>query len=243
LTRTATVLALSLSLAGCSKRSAEPESAPPRAPSNVEARGNPGSMHESLYALTAARDRLVAGDLDGARRGLQRVVEDAVPSMAPEAWRPHVEDLRDAAASGAEGETIASLSQAVADGARACGACHAEVDGGPRWVGQDLPPPQDQMGRHVWAADRMWEGLIGPAPGRWHSAARALADEVTHGGGLFTGLDLNTAAAAARLHDRVHQIGEAGGRSELTDEDRTGLYATFIGACAECHGLTGRGPK
>lgn len=244
MTRTALLLVLTLGLTSCSKRASAPQPAPPDRPASaVQAHGDSGAMHERLVALTGARDRLVAGDLDGARAGLQRVVEDAVPSMAPEAWRPHVEDLRDATASGAESDTIADLSKAVAEGARACGACHRQVGGGPSWVKQDLPAPEDAMGRHVWAADRMWEGLIGPAPDRWRSAAQTLTDEVDHDGALFAGLDLKTAAAASRLHDRVHTLGAAGQRDELSDEDRAGLYGTFIAACAECHELTGGGPR
>lgn len=243
MSRVVSLLLLSTALVACSKRPSTSEPTPPRPAQGVQAHGEPGAMHERLLAVTGARDRVIAGDLEGARASLQQVAEETVPAMAPQAWRPHLEDLRDAAAEGAEADTLATLARSVADAGRACGACHTDVGSGPRWVGQDVPAPEDQMGRHVWASDRMWEGLIGPGSGRWQSAALALADEVGHGGGLFQGLDLATTAAASRLHDRVHELGAAGGRVEISDEDRTSLYAAFIGACAECHTLTGRGPR
>ncbi len=231
-----------LALVSCSKKPAEP-AASGIEPSAVQAEGGGGAMHVRLLALTRARDLIVAGDLAGARDRLQQIADDAVPSMAPAAWTPHLEDLRDAAATGAETGDVAGLSKAVALGAKACGDCHGETGGGPRWVGQPVPPPGEQMARHVWASDRMWEGLIGPSTERWEQAAAALDAEVDDSSALYAGLDLATASQASKLHQRVHELGEAGRRASLSADDRVELYAAFVGACAECHTVTGRGPR
>jgi hypothetical protein len=234
-------LALLLALS-CGKQAPAPDK-PAVSSSQVEAQGDPGAMHTRLQALTIARDRLVAGDLPGAREQFQALADDAVPSLAPEAWRAPLEDLRDAAASGAEASSVAASAKAVAQGARACGACHGTMGGGPRWVAQPLPAPEALMARHVWASDRMWEGLIGPDPERWRVGTAALATEAGDSAALFSGIDLATASQASKLHSRLHELADAGDRAGLEPSDQVELYAAFVGACADCHSLLKRGPR
>ena len=199
-------------------------------------------MHERLAHVTQARDFLVSGDVDASRAQLQWLAENETPSMGPPAWAPHLTDLRDAATEGVESGGRTDLAEAIADAGRACGACHKTAGGGPRFEPVSVPSPEAQMARHQWAADRMWEGLVAPDADRWRQAADVLRAEVIDGTALYAGVSLEQAGAAARLHERVHALGEAGTHSGDA-RDRGELYGAYIAACADCHELLGRSPE
>lgn len=229
-----------LALVACPKAPRVPDEG--RVTSHVVAEGDVAAMHERLNHVTQARDFVIAGSLDQARAQLQWVAENETPSMAPAAWVEPLTDLRDGAASGAEAKDGSELAGAVADVGRACGACHTSVGSGPRFETVSVPPPEAQMARHVWAADRMWEGLIAPDAGRWRQAADVLMFEVMDGNALYAGVSLETAGAAARLHERVHALGEASTHSRDA-ADRAQLYGAFVAACADCHGVLDRASR
>lgn len=239
--RSALLLVPVLLLAACPKQQgALSDSAPVH--SNVVADGDPGPMHARLAHLTSARDRLAAGRLEEARSELQWIAENEAPSMSPEAWRPHLEDLRDGAAEGAEAQGVADMALAIAQSARACGSCHLQIGSGPSFQTVQIPGESDQMARHTWSSDRMWEGLIGPDGERWRAAAGVLREEVVDGTSLYADVSLEKAASAAALHERVHELAELGSDPMLDGGDQAAIYASFLAACADCHTALERGP-
>jgi cytochrome c553 len=229
-----------LILVACPKPTKVPDE--DRVSSHVVAEGDVAAMHERLAHVTSARDLLIRGSLDDARAQLQWIAENEAPTMAPAAWVAHLQDLRDSAAVGAESTDRSGLASAIADTAGACGACHDSIQGGPRFEPVSVPAPDQQMARHIWAADRMWEGLVGPDAVRWVASADVLNAEVVDSSALYSGVSLEQAGAAARLHERVHALGAAGQHSGDA-ADRAELYGAFLAACAECHDLLGRGPR
>ncbi len=72
---------------------------------------------------------------------------------------------------------------AVADMAQACGGCHLALSGpnfsGSSPAGEESSVVAD-MERHRWAADRMWEGLVGPSETAWLAGAATLEDAPRH---------------------------------------------------------------
>ncbi len=235
---------LLLALVACSKKPASPAAdGASSVSSSVQATGDAEVMHARLATLTAARDHVIAGRHDEARTLLQQISQDIAPSMAPEAWREPLRDLRDSAAEGAETDDLPTLAEAVADSARACGACHAAVGARPAFVEVEVPAEDAAMARHVWAADRMWEGLVAREPARWGRAAAVLSGETADNSTLYAGLSLAEAADAARLHDRVHQLTEGGDLERADPRDQVEVYGAFLATCADCHDATGRGPR
>ena len=198
-------------------------------------------MHVRLMHATQARDFLIKGQPDEARAQLQWLI-DNVPSEGPPARQVHLQDLRDAANEGLAASDASGLGEAIADVGRACGACHQTSGEGPRF--QPVPPPDTDaaMARHVWAADRMWEGLVAPDPDRWLQAADLLRVEVVDFDALYAGVDLETAGDAARLHSRVHALSDLG-RVAGESADRAERYGAYVAACADCHALLERGPR
>lgn len=225
-----------VTLLACSKPTAPPEG--PVASSSVQAEGDTQVMHDRLTRLTAARDSVIHGRHDEARSTLQTVADETMPGNAPGAWRVHLQDMRDLAAAGAESSDAQDLAEAVSGLARTCGSCHAQLDATPRFVAVPTPAADQHMAAHAWAADRMWEGLIGPDTNRWIRASTVLRTETAEGGSLYAGLSLEDAAAAAQLHQRVHDLGESTAAARSGAADRASVYAALIQTCATCHART-----
>jgi hypothetical protein len=102
-------------------------------------------------------------------------------------------------------------------------------------VGNEAPDGGSQeamMIRHLWAADRMWEGLVGPSNESWIAGARAMAETQpelarvfrasTGGMGSESFLsEVNTLARAA-----VSATGQA---------ERGKIYGELLNTCNRCH--------
>ncbi len=183
--------------------------------------------HERFAYATMMRTALIHGYPERARRHAEQLSErlsgtesDALAAIA-----------REAAAAG----DVGTMAVAVARVAEGCGACHAQNRIQPMFLGH-LPEPQGdtlvaRMGRHIWAADRMWAGLISHAVVPWQEGAQMLKRDPFFG-----------AAAAGVPGDQVRRV------SELADEaakpqswgSRALLYGRFLATCAECHQANAR---
>lgn len=93
------------------------------------------------------------------------------------------------------------------------------------------------MQRHQWAADRLWEGLIGPSDAAWSRGIRMLAEAPLHG----TEPSWDTASDGDELARRVHELGSEAA-SALLPHARATVYGEMLGLCADCHTRTGGGP-
>jgi hypothetical protein len=95
------------------------------------------------------------------------------------------------------------------------------------------------MIRHRWAADRLWEGLIGPSDTAWTAGASALIDAPLYTDALTR--DVEQYEPVTALTWTVHDIGaRALMESDLTA--RAALYGQLLGTCAHCHELLKIGP-
>ncbi len=127
---------------------------------------------------------------------------------------------------------IPAAAAATADIGKACGACHrkgagpkVEVSATPT-AGKSL---KSRMRRHVWATDRLWEGLYGPSEAAWKAGAEALSGEpfpkaVYKKGGV------HARSAADRLK---RLVGDAA--TQKTPDARAKMYASLLETCSSCH--------
>jgi hypothetical protein len=212
------------------------------APGDQATPGSAAAMHAGMGQLlvdaTAARDLLIAGRLDAARKHLKAVATAPTPADLPEGAEPSLEALRTAARSGQGADRPETLAPAIAKVGAACGGCHSAFAGGPGLSTPPRLPTEGHMARHSWAAERMWEGLIAPSVARYEMGAAALLMESGSDEGLYAGLDPSEMRAASVLHKLVHADAEL---AATTDEQgrRVELYGALIGACAECHAIKG----
>jgi hypothetical protein len=95
------------------------------------------------------------------------------------------------------------------------------------------------MQRHLWAADRMWEGLVGPSDTAWQAGVVALADAQLAPEAMADDRTLPKEVFA--LAEQAHEIGAKGG-DEKDPAKRAELYGRYLGTCAACHAEIGVEP-
>ena len=188
-------------------------------------------MHLQLAAADGIERAIAVGDLDGARDEARRIASQPALDVLPE-WRPYFDDIRAAASQIADSSELTSAAKTMARLGRSCARCHEASDARIDFP-RSLPPTEasglrPQMAGHQWAADQMWQGLIGPSEERWQSGARKLAGApltmTAESGELGIADD---AARAKLLATRALTVGDGDGR--------TTLYGDLLATCAHCH--------
>lgn len=210
-------------LAGC---------AGPGGTASEDASPEPG-MYPHFFRVGLVQNALVHGRLEEAREPARWLAQRGGPSDLPRGSETWVEELRQAAARVADARGVAEASMAAGRMAGACGACHRRFDGGPDLV-VPAAPESGQL-PHIWAADRLWEGLIDPSDASWEVGARLLSTVA------FTP-SMEPPPGIADLVRQAHELGESALETDAPSQ-RAELYGTLLGTCAECHrrvGVTGR---
>lgn len=196
-------------------------------------------MFAHFDRATAAHDALVRGELDRAREAAEWIAEHQEPrsgSGTPPELQMQMQSL---ATQVSLARSLPEANRAAAQMGRTCGECHAANGVEPRFLIGTAPPegtgPQAEMARHVWAAERMWEGLVGPGDHQWRYGAEAL-----RGGWLDPQDVVANPEDRARIRALVRQVYELGTQAEGTTdrEARADLYGEFLNTCYECHLLT-----
>jgi hypothetical protein len=128
--------------------------------------------------------------------------------------------------------------------AKTCGNCHLVNDvrlafGYDRRPREDLDDVVTHMQRHQWAADRLWEGLIGPSDAAWNRGTDMLMDAPLRPTEVANATALN--GNLSKIVRRIHALGGIGTETRTPDA-RSELYAEILGLCASCHTLLGGGP-
>lgn len=201
-------------------------------------------MHEHLRQISAIKAFIIAGQLEDLREPAMWLAEHETAPGLPDHWKPYVAEMRRYARQVGSARHLGIAAASVSQMARVCGDCH-QASGVSVAFGDDESPPEDvhsivtQMQRHLWAADRMLEGLIGPSDVAWGRAADALA-EVT-----LRPSDIARTAGQEPLVNvlatRARTLGEDCGQA-VSSGLRSALYGELLSVCASCHGVTGGGP-
>jgi hypothetical protein len=89
---------------------------------------------------------------------------------------------------------------------------------------------------HMWAADRMWKGLVTPSAVSWNNGVAALAGApLTEESFSADAENIDRVVALAR---EVHELAATGRRAPDLDA-RAEVMGRFLATCAECHQLLG----
>lgn len=184
--------------------------------------------------VAALQLAIARGDLVAAGEAARRVEEaEAIPGI-PQGWEEDVTQLRRYAEAIRSARTFSVAAEAAAYMVASCGDCHVSHEVGPIFSQVPAAPEVgevDHMVEHVWAADRMWEGLMIPSDQRWMAGARVLADHAVPMQLLAQG--------TSPLGVQLKALGlEAMG--DRTLDERAGRYAEILNTCADCHLRSGQ---
>jgi hypothetical protein len=201
-------------------------------------------MHEHLTRIGTIKAEIVAGRLAGVREPAIWLADHETVAGLPVDFEPYVAQMRSYARHVIEARDLVTAAIAVSQMARACGNCHL-VNGVELEFGYDRLPRQDledvvtHMQRHQWAADRLWEGLIGPSDNAWNRGADMLIDVPLNADDVTTATEQFD--EISKMARRIHALGGIGTET-VTPDARSELYGEVIGLCATCHVLLARGP-
>jgi hypothetical protein len=192
-------------------------------------------MHASFDTVRGIERLLIRGKLDDARYFAQvlATAPDA-PGLAP--WASQIALVRQRAAAVAAAPGIDEACRREAQLAAACASCHADASAAPEFqppptLPADQPTVAARMARHQWAADRIWEGMVGEADDAWRAGLDVLAAAPLS----WPTLGSDRAGLARRLQQLADQARHPA-RSDLAE--RTRLYGELLVTCAACHTAT-----
>ncbi len=219
-------------------RSVDAAAAPATAPIPETEREH---MQGHFEAVRDAERAVIRGDLATARDRGSWIAEHAEhPALAD--WQPYVEDVRAAGRELAAASDLAMAAPRVAVLARRCAACH-EARAAIVTFDWEPEPAADStlasvMARHRWAAERLWEGVVGPSDARWSEGATSLA-AVT-----FDTMLVGKPGDTSRLRDIATTITVLARKAIRTEDPvaRVALYGALLQTCASCHALTRDAP-
>jgi len=193
-------------------------------------------MKEHFAAVRVIQRAIVTARLEVARERA-RWIADHDEHSDLDGWKPHVDGMRAAARELAAATDLETAARFTAKLGRRCAACHearTAVVAFP-WEPEpeNVPGLTAQMKRHEWAAERLWEGIVGPSDQLWRSGAETLfAARLDVDVAAKRGDATEVKAAAARLH----ALADEARRTNDTPE-RAKLYGDLLSTCAGCHAL------
>ncbi|HWO26662.1 MAG TPA: hypothetical protein VNO30_48365 [Kofleriaceae bacterium] len=188
-------------------------------------------MHQSFDLVRAIERLLIRGKLEEAKRLANTIaIAPAEPAHGP--WAAYAAAVRDRAMAVARATTVDEALRKETLLATACGDCHREHHGSAMFESPPPPPPDAptldrRMARHRWAADRLWEAVVGDADGAWQGALEVLA-----------AAPLELGADRAALARELQRVASTARRAKRPVIDRAGTYGEILVICAGCHAKT-----
>lgn len=184
--------------------------------------------------VSAARDAVLKNDTSQIRAEMSWM---AASTSLPANLAPPVASPAGTTASAEESDEARAAALFLGELGLACGGCHQGH--GPRLP--EVTPPTSAAGvlphmhRHIWAIDRMWEGLMAPDDLRWNQGVALLAG-MDLDPDPFAGKD-GQDSPAGYLAPWIRRIGLESLRTG--DAPMRGrLYGDLLATCAECHAGT-----
>ncbi len=202
------------------------------------------NMHEQLGRIGTIKSSIIAGKLEGVRDPATWLADHVTIAGLPGGFEPYIAQMRTYARHIIETKDLVSAAESVSKMAATCGACHM-ANGIALEFGYDQVPREDvedvitHMQRHQWAADRLWDGLIGPSDSAWKRGADMLVDVPLASDDVTIATEHH--AEIGNITRRLHDLGSSGAGT-VTPDERSKLYGEVIGLCADCHVMLGRGP-
>ena len=234
-------LALALAvLAGCADATASGRAGSGSGPGSGSGSDAPSSrfehdmlvrfhMHENFGLVRAIERLLLRGKLDEARE-LAHGIAIAPEEPGMTAWAAQATRVRERAAALASAKTLDEALVADAKLASECASCHVASGvmpefGSPPALPPDRPTVEARMTRHLWASERLWEGLVGGADDSWRAGLDVLALAPLPASQV--GPDR---AVFARNLQRLAETAR-----KLRTNDHSAAYAEILSTCVTCH--------
>lgn len=193
-------------------------------------------MHRQLSRTVDIQSGIVLGDVQRARSAATWIATHEEVEHFPAALDSYRAEIRGYAALIAQSENLEAMALRMGQVAVACGRCHEATKGGPRFVLGTGPaqgtPEAQRMIVHLWAADRMWEGLVGPSDEAWVAGAQALASSriVAQESPPSSARTSQSEETYAKMEFLVQEALAA-----ATLEARGSVYGKLLSTCNGCH--------
>lgn len=192
-------------------------------------------MHDNFDLLRAIERLLIRGKLEEAAR-FATAISEVPDSPAHGSYAAQAVLVRDRAAAVARATTVDAACKLEAKLAAACGGCHVETGVAPEFRAYPAVPPdvatiEGRMARHRWAADRLWEGVVGGADEPWKAGLDVLAATP-----FDWGERQNERRALGRDLQRLADTARKRKASDTLDTRATS-YGDMLATCAACHTL------
>lgn len=192
-------------------------------------------MQEHFESIRTIERAIVIGDMETARKQSQWLADHPSAKGVTD-YAEEIEDVRLAAAALAKEENLEGMAHGAAKLASLCGHCHLVTTSITSFEWTEPPGEEgsakDRMQRHLWAMDRLWEGLVGPSEMAWQEGSRVLAANPFSADALPIHKDLQP-VAEKQLAAIAALAKEAGAATELAD--RSKVYGELLGTCSGCH--------
>ena len=203
-------------------------------------------MHEHLGRITTIKSLIIMGKLDGVREPAIWLADHEAVDGLPAGFERYMDLMRQYAREVNNATDLQSAAIAVSGMAKTCSNCHlvndVEIEFGYDQIPAEWSDTVSHMQRHQWAADRLWEGLIGPSDTAWQRGIDMLTDVPLQPDDVMNedSADVDS-DALDHLAGRTHVLAWQGAVAK-TPTERSELYGEMLGLCAECHTRLGRGP-
>ena len=203
-------------------------------------------MHEHLGRITEIKSLIIMGKLDGVREPAIWLADHEAVDGLPADFERYMDLMRQYAREVNNATDLQSAAIVVSGMAKTCSNCHlvndVEIEFGYDQIPAEWSDTVSHMQRHQWAADRLWEGLIGPSDTAWQRGIDMLTDVPLQPKAVMNedSADVDS-DAIDQLARRTHVLAWQGAIAK-TPTERSELYGEMLGLCAECHTRLGRGP-
>ncbi len=233
--RTIRYLAILVVLSGCGGNAVKEQQVTPKI-TNTEKPALASDMHRHFDDINAIQLALISGNLTQVRVLAQRI-RVGFSGPVPSGWEPFIERSVVSAEMLSVVDDLGMAARVASLMAGTCGDCHRNQNVVVVKHEAISPPHEsdrfsDFMIQHRWAADRMWEGLIGPSDAAWLAGTQVLSTTPLTAEDLGERLILNPAIEGLLV--QIRKDGEAASRA-LDAKGRQELYGSFLAGCAGCH--------
>lgn len=204
----------------------------PTLPPSVSAETVKIHMSMNFTTAVAARDAVLAGNVEGAQARLAKLGAVTDLSLIAEAGVPFLSALQAAAKTGEAATTVSDLGTVIGSVSLTCGNCHTHFNAG---LSPAVASPPTPGGSHAaastWLVDALWTGVVANADTAWTTGAAALAANPKDLAGY--GVTTATPAAQDALNTLATQVAAA--PVATTGEARASTLGKVVGACGACH--------
>jgi cytochrome c553 len=201
-------------------------------------------MQATFWKAVAAREAVIAGDLEGAKSAARELAEDDYSAL-PASWKHWVAQLQQRAGEAVLAPDLTTEAQSVARLALACGDCHAQFRHAeplrePALEWQDPPEDIDErMLRHEIGVDQLWLGLVRPSEGAWRNGTITLTRAP------LAPPQKDGESVDPALAEQIEAIRDLARRARVarSHPERAAIYGELLASCANCHYAVRRGAR